>query len=146
MKSNRVVSKKVPGIYRLRIDIALGMPYIVIVRAFTIEKEMIPMRRIPRLIVVFTGTERTAPVVFYQLATNGSYRSLTEFIEHHPRWEVTTGWNRRRFDRYRSERLKQGLDSPYFRETTQGWLRVNEPSWPLVAAVKEERLFAPSLS
>ncbi len=104
------------------------------------------MRRFPKLLVVFTGRERTAPVVFYQLTTETSYRTLVQFIDRHPKWEVTQGWSKRRFHLYRSERLKQGLDTPYLRETEQAWLRITEPRWPLAASPKEDRLFAPALS
>lgn len=104
------------------------------------------MRRFPTFLVVFTGTARTAPVVFYQLKTYESYRTLMQFIDRHPHWEVTSGWSKRRFHLYRTERLKQGLTTPHFFETKQGWLRVPEAHWPLAAAPKEDILFAPSFS
>lgn len=104
------------------------------------------MRRFPKFLVVFTGTERHAPVVFYELASETSYRTLVRFIERHPHWDLTTEWSKRRFHLYRVERLKQGLPTPHFRETAHGWTRVSEPHWPLAASPKEERLFAPSLS
>lgn len=104
------------------------------------------MRRFPKFIVVFTGIRPNASVVFYQLTTEDSYRHLLRFIQRHPEWEITTGWNSRRFHTYRVERLKQGLETPFFRETAHGWTQISEPRWPLAVATHEERRFVPSAS
>ena len=103
-------------------------------------------RRFPRFVVAFTGAERTAPVVFYEVASEDSYHRLQRFLDRHLDWEIATGWSRRRFHSYLSERLKQGLATPYFRETNRGWLRVAQTRRPTSAAPKEDTLFTPQTS
>jgi hypothetical protein len=104
------------------------------------------MPRFPKFIVVFTDTQRHAPAVFYEIANQDSYQVLRQFISDHPDWDATHQWSRRRFQALHTERLKQGLASPHFRETRQGWIRVSAPQWPLAAAPKEQVLFVPQFS
>jgi len=115
--------------------------------AAVVDDKPLSLRRIPRSIVVFTGPTPKAPVVFYEIRSESSYRILRRFIDQHPTWEVTTNWSRTRFRWYRSERLNQGLPTFQFRETRQGWLPVAEPRQSTVTPVSAaETRFIPQHS
>ncbi len=100
----------------------------------------------PRSVVVFTEGTSAAPVVFYEVRSESSYRILRRFIDQHPTWEVSTEWTRGRFHWYLRERLNQALPIFHFRETRQGWVRVPEPRQAQVATSQEETLFIPQIS
>lgn len=100
-----------------------------------------------RYVVVFTGSDRMAPTVFYQLINDESYRVLKRFLDRHPAWEVSADWTRARFQGYLRERKQDGLPFLHFRETRKGWMRVNHQGQQhLVSTFKEENLFTPQVS
>ena len=100
----------------------------------------------PRSVVVLTEGTSAAPVVFYEVRSEASYRILRRFIDQHPTWEVSTDWPRGRFHWYLRGRLSQALPTFHFRETRQGWVRVTEPRQAQVATSQAETLFIPQLS
>lgn len=106
------------------------------------------MNRFPQRVVLYTGWERTAPVVFYELKTSEGYRTLVSHVlGQNPRWEFSTEWSKGRFKRFRRELLERGIPCPHFRETERGtWTQVIDPQWPLAQSAKEARVFTPSLS
>lgn len=104
------------------------------------------LHEFPRSVVVFTEGTSAAPVVFYEVRSESSYRILRRFIDQHPTWEVSTEWTRGRFHWYLRERLSQALPTFHFRETRQGWVRVTEPRQAQVTTSQEEALFIPQIS
>ncbi len=106
------------------------------------------MNRFSRRVVLYTGWERTAPVVFYEVRTEAGYRNLVSHVlNKNPRWEFSTDWNAARFNRFRRELLERGIPCPHFRETASGtWTQVIDPKWPLAQSSQEARVFTPSLS
>jgi hypothetical protein len=81
----------------------------------------LPTRRLPAYGVLWTGSGRTNPVVFYEVRTPASYYQLTHYLARHPDWHWSFDWSRRRFIGYQRELERQGVPWLLYRETAEGW-------------------------
>jgi hypothetical protein len=83
--------------------------------------------RVPVYGVLWTGSDRTDPVVFYQVRTPESYHRLVHFLAEHPTWSWSFEWSRRRFLAYQRELDRKQVPWLMYRETPTGW-RLTTPA------------------